>query len=59
MSSHITVLNLFNKTSTITHGLNKYPLETLPAILNHITLRGADNIANCKLLEKLPHLHTP
>jgi hypothetical protein len=56
---HITVTNLFNKTPTITRGLKKYRLETLPALLDHITLRGADIIANCKLVEKLFRVHTP
>lgn len=57
--SNIPVTNLFNKTSTKTHGLKKCRLETLPALLDHITPRGADNIASCKLVEKLFRVHTP
>jgi len=29
----------------------------LPALLGHITLRGSENMASCKLLGKLLHLH--
>jgi hypothetical protein len=41
-----------------THGLKKCWLETLSALLGHITLMGADNVASCKLLGKLLHFHT-
>jgi hypothetical protein len=57
--SYITVINPFNKLSPIAHVLKKYRLETLPGLLGHITFRGADNIANCKLLEKFFRLHIP
>jgi hypothetical protein len=40
------------------HGLKKCWLETLPAPLGHITIRGADNMVGCKLLGKLLLPHT-
>jgi len=32
-------------------------METSPALLGHITLRGSENMASCKLLGKLLRLH--
>ena len=32
-------------------------METLNALLGHITVRGANNMASCKLLGKLLQLH--
>jgi hypothetical protein len=53
------VVCAFTNNINCTHVLKKCWLETLPALLGHITLRGADNMASCKLLGKLLYLHTP
>jgi len=58
MSMKKDVVCAFTNNTSCTHELKKCWLETLPALLCHITLRGADNMASCKLLGKLLHLHT-
>jgi hypothetical protein len=50
MSMKKDVVCASTKNISCTHGLNKCWVETLPALLGHITLRGADNVASCKLL---------
>jgi hypothetical protein len=41
-----------------TPDLKKCRLETIPALLGHITVRGAENMASWKLLGKLLRLYT-
>ena len=58
MSMKNDVVFAFTDYISCTHGLRKCCLETLPAPLGHITLRGADNMASCQLLGQLLLLHT-
>jgi hypothetical protein len=48
----------FTNNISSNNGLMKCWLETLPAPLGRITVRGADRMASCKLLEKFLYLHT-
>jgi hypothetical protein len=58
MSLKNDVFCAFTNYISCTYGLKKYCLETLPKLLGHITLRGAESMASCKLLGKLLRLHT-